>query len=84
MKGLSSDLKWTERRCEAEFDHKIHSWFALTRVQSAPFPSAISIVHFAVLVGVMAVEAAGTAIDALRIDTAAKIATAHVIENMVA
>jgi hypothetical protein len=61
--GLASDLKCTERGLEEEFDQRIHSWFALTRVQPDSFPAAISIVHFAVRTGGSALELAGVAIQ---------------------
>jgi hypothetical protein len=53
-----------ERGVAAEFDQRIHSWFALMSVQSDSFPAAISIVHFAVRTGGMAVEPTGLTIDA--------------------
>jgi hypothetical protein len=62
--GLPSDLKWIERGVAAEFDQRIHSWLALISVQSVSFPAAISIVHFAVRTGGIAVEPSGLAIEA--------------------
>ncbi len=64
VNGFSSDLKWMERVFEAEFIHRIHSSFALTRVQSDSFPSAISIVHFAVRTAGADPEPAGLAVEA--------------------
>jgi hypothetical protein len=64
VNGLSSDLKWTERGFEEEFIHEIHSSFALMSVQSDSFPSAISIVHFAVRAAGADPEPAGLAVDA--------------------
>jgi hypothetical protein len=61
--GLPSDLKCTERGLEEELDQRIHSWFALIRVQSDSFPAAMSIVHFAVRTGGRSVEPAGLATD---------------------
>ncbi len=53
-----------ERAFEAEFIHRIHSSFAFTSVQSDSFPSAISIVHFAVRTAGADPEPAGLAVEA--------------------
>ena len=78
--GLPSDLKWTERGLEEELDQRIHSWFALIRVQSDSFPAAISIVHFAVRTGGGGVEPAGVATDVQNTNTNPK----HAIESTTA
>src|SRR5271156_1572333 len=78
--GLPSDLKCTERGLEEEFDQRIHSWFALMRVQSDSFPAAISIVHFAVRTGGRALELAGLTTDAQNTNINPK----HVIESTTA
>src|SRR5580704_4529433 len=67
--GLPSDLKWMERAVAPEFDQRIHSWVAFRSVQSDSLPAAISIVHFAVRTGGIAVEPTGLAIDAQNADS---------------
>jgi hypothetical protein len=78
--GLPSDLKWMERDVGAEFDQRIHSWLALMSVQSDSFPAAISIVHFAVRTGGMAVVPMGLAIEAQNTNAIPQ----HAIESKVA
>jgi hypothetical protein len=66
--GLPSVLKWIERGAAPEFDHRIHSWLALTRVQSDSFPAAMSMVHFADRTGGRTLEPAGLAIEPKRMN----------------
>ena len=61
--GLASVVKWMERGVAPEFDQRIHSWFALTSVQLVCFPAAISMVHFAVRTGEIALDLAGAAVE---------------------
>src|ERR1700735_1094274 len=75
--GLPSDLKWMERDVVDEFDQRIHSCLALMSVQSDSFPAAISIVHFAVRTGGMALELPGLTVDAQNANRNPK----HVIER---
>ena len=80
VKGLSSDLKWMERGLEEEFDQRIHSWFALMRVQSDSCPGAISMVHFGVRTAGMGREPAGLA----NVAQSMNIVPKHIIESKAA
>jgi len=69
-----------ERGLEEEFDQRIHSWFALMRVQSDSCPAAISMVHFGVRTAATALEPAGLANVAQKMNIVAR----HVIESKAA